>query len=756
MQLHMLVLMIALSAGCKFRAESSGGLATGATPTIQTATLFLPNNGSGYLNPPILIEEDVTYKINVVHEDKTPGRVFMSTNINLRTVKPQSLINYTPPPNSTLVSINDGPAQPANYERDNFFSIVHGGFYDRSQAMEITISDIPAVMTGGSLMAIVDTWPYEQNPEKDDAFTADASQPFSFVADLQKFTRIQSPNVRNRERIVYSLTINNLKEGFAVATDTAANQGGNPNSPLPNPLADMRVSYIDNDNPPIDITSLLEFPGDSTTFGLQSSRAVLKIDLIYTAAANDRKMIKIDLPGGKEGVIAGTADVRHFDGSGRAVEVSGPLHLYPTPPLQSPGTNTALEINHISPFTQQIAGVISQLSNDETIVAANIGADYHTPIVPGLELPINRTRQSFNSYATFNGRPVSQSGDESFRHIFAPLANGPYQFRFENPNILPRSSVLISGIMYRKDAVIRDLVPGDIDSFPSAPSATDITFNPRDYLLDAGSVEEYLTFPGATTPVNYNSELPIDYKFVVNDTPGQPRFPAREILEAMEEIRNHWHEKIPRSEHGKRTAANWVDDLAVSSCLGNTEEHWSDLTLHYYCQFGEARSCYTEKIREVVDPIMEELIATPVDQLPTTLPGALQRMAKVRADSFNFCKSKAIEARRSGVAIGPTSAEAEWLWIIENPQREKMFRFIMESPTFSFPYEIQQRIINTFYRVETNGKIANGQTPSTSINSTECTNKRPTRNIERINYKGDGTQCRSDKVLAVGQRAFRR
>lgn len=756
MHLHLLLLLIAVSGGCKFRAESSDTLAARATPTIQTATLVLPNNGKGYLNPPILIEENVTYKIAVLHEDKTPGRVFMSTNINLRIVKPQSLVDYTPPPNSTLVSINGGPAQPANYEQDNFLSIIHGGFYDRSQPMEITISDIPAVMTGGSLMAIVDTWPYGQNPSKRDGFTADASQPFSTVVDLQKFIRDLGTQVRDQERMVYSLTINNLKEGFAVNTDVGANPEGNAISDLPNPLSDMRVSYIENDSPPIDITSLLEFPGDSTTFGLRSSRAVLKVDLVYSSAANNKKLIKIDFPGGKEGVIAGYADVRHFDGTRRAVEVSGPLHPYPTPPLQRPGTNTALEINHISPFTQQLAGVVSQLSNDETVVAANIGADYHTPIIPGLELPINRTRQSFNSYAAFNGRLVSQRGDKSFRQIFAPLANGPYEFRYDNPNILPRSSVLISGIMYRKDAVIRDLAPGDIDSFPSAPSATNITFNPREYQQDAGSIAEYLTFAGTTTPGNYNSELPNEYKFVVNESPGQPRFPAREILVAMEEIRNHWHEKIPRSQHGKRTPANWVDDWAIRSCLGNTAEHWSDLTLHYYCQFGEARSCYTEKIRDTIEPIMEQLAATPEDQLPAILPAMLKRMATIRADSFNFCKNKALEARQSGLAIGPTSAEAEWLWIIENPQREKMFRFIMESPTFAFPYEFQQRIINTYYRVESNGKIVNGNTASTSISSTECANQRPGRDIEKSNYKSDGTQCRSDKELTVGQRALRR
>lgn len=305
-------LIFSLLLGCKSSTSSSESMSSSIASTVKTATITLPRNGASNLIPPLLIEENVTYKIMVLNEDKGPGKVFISTNVDILALKPNTLLNYAPPPGSAMVTINgDGPAQASTWEPGNF-SINHGAFYDRSAPIEIVVSNLPPEMIGGSLTVNIHTWPLREDIAKKGGFTFDGSKPFSGTVDVQKYIRDLIIGIRDQEHMTYSLTINHVSEGFTTNTPAEAIPPSNNTTSTPNPLADIRVSYIDNENPPIDMTSKLKFDDNGMSFGLRSTVASLSINVIYSSAANDKKMIEVEYPGGKGGVVTGFTNIDHF------------------------------------------------------------------------------------------------------------------------------------------------------------------------------------------------------------------------------------------------------------------------------------------------------------------------------------------------------------------------------------------------------------------------------------------------------------
>jgi hypothetical protein len=354
-------------------------------------------------------------------------------------------------------------------------------------------------------------------------------------------------------------------------------------------------------------------------------------------------------------------------------------------------------------------------------------------------------------------------GGGYFNYSLPTLENGRYDIIFRNENIRPYSELFVNGTLTRRMVVVEDLSQAQMETFPSAPGGTEMHFDPALYHKDAGPIAEFGSFIGFDTPGAYKSELPDAVVFDNDPNSSRPKFPAREILEAMEEIRNTWHEKVWRSRHTKRLITNWVDRDTINGCLGNEAEHWSDLTLNYYCQFGNARSCYTSNIREKAEAIQAEAALIPADQKLAMMPAIFQKLATIRSSVFDLCKQKAFDAKKeaetTGVAMDPQSTESEWLWLVENPQREKMFRFIMEAPTFSFPYDMQQRVLNTFYRVKKDAGVVDGTVDSNVIEPQACIASRPNRQIDEKaddGYSPTGNHCHANKKLSKGQKAVRR
>jgi hypothetical protein len=61
------------------------------------------------------------------------------------------------------------------------------------------------------------------------------------------------------------------------------------------------------------------------------------------------------------------------------------------------------------------------------------------------------------------------------------------------------------------------------------------------------------------------------------------------VLKAMKKIRTH----------EKKVANKQV----VEACMANTTPHWAPIVSHFYCQIGQARSCFTGFLRSQQPPL---------------------------------------------------------------------------------------------------------------------------------------------------------
>ena len=201
-------------------------------------------------------------------------------------------------------------------------------------------------------------------------------------------------------------------------------------------------------------------------------------------------------------------------------------------------------------------------------------------------------------------------------------------------------------------------------------------------IKDGGEPLSAFTDMGAVTvtpPANYTDDQDPKIKPFPKVTPV--KMAMKSVLSAMEQVRNVFHQRVPKGI--KRGPSNAIDPNTILACLGNPAEHWSDIMIHYYCQHGQARACYTNTVRA----------------------GAS------RKDAFDQCKT-----------------DAAFKWVADN--QGDVFRYLMMSQTFAFDVEQQQRVINAFYRIN---KPEDKQ---------ECLKKRPRRAID----PSDGTHCLASKV----------
>jgi peptidoglycan hydrolase-like protein with peptidoglycan-binding domain len=136
---------------------------------------------------------------------------------------------------------------------------------------------------------------------------------------------------------------------------------------------------------------------------------------------------------------------------------------------------------------------------------------------------------------------------------------------------------------------------------------------------------------------------------------------------------------------------------AMTDCLNTRPTHWSDLTLHYYCQMAQPRQCFTYALRG------------------KSTPGGVKYS---RTEAYKGC------------ATGTLPYSPFFAFVTKT--QPQIFQYVMFGQTNAFKPEQEQAIINAFYGV------TNPADPK------ECRLKRP----RRAEDPADGTHCLANKTMA--------
>ncbi|MCI0666868.1 MAG: peptidoglycan-binding protein [Methylococcaceae bacterium] len=169
--------------------------------------------------------------------------------------------------------------------------------------------------------------------------------------------------------------------------------------------------------------------------------------------------------------------------------------------------------------------------------------------------------------------------------------------------------------------------------------------------------------------------------------------PGQAILEAMQKNADTFGSRRPGEP--KHTEQGYK---YMTGCLKTqyAPTHWSDLTLHYYCQMSKPRACYT--------------LATSGRGTPGNVPLS-------RTEAYRGC------------AAGTLQRAEDFAWVTST--QPLVFQYVMFGQTHAFNHEQEQAVINAFYGV---------QDPT---NRRECNLKRPRRTED----PRDGTHCLVNKYM---------
>ena len=191
-------------------------------------------------------------------------------------------------------------------------------------------------------------------------------------------------------------------------------------------------------------------------------------------------------------------------------------------------------------------------------------------------------------------------------------------------------------------------------------------------------------------PINTPANAYADYR------PQAPAaglgLPGLAILEAMNTSADTYGGRAPG--HPKHTPEGLK---ALAGCLKTTffPDHWSDITVHYYCQMSLPRRCFTN-----------------------ALAGKSTGQKLSRPEAY------------AGCANGQLADAADFRFVAST--QPLVFQYIMFAQTHAFDHEQEQAIINAFYGV---------QDPT---DRTDCNTKRPRRTEDPT----DGTHCLVDKEMS--------
>ncbi|MCP5083159.1 MAG: peptidoglycan-binding protein [Alphaproteobacteria bacterium] len=169
--------------------------------------------------------------------------------------------------------------------------------------------------------------------------------------------------------------------------------------------------------------------------------------------------------------------------------------------------------------------------------------------------------------------------------------------------------------------------------------------------------------------------------------------PGQAILKAMNASADKFGSRPkghPR--YSKRTLKAFIGCMVTK----HNPNHWSDITIHYYCQMGLPRKCFTNALAGKPTP---------------------RRVKFARPRAYKGC------------ANGRLRDAAPFKWVTAT--QPLIFQYVMFGQTHAFNHEQEQAIINNFYGV------------SDPANRDECKKKRPIRTED----PRDGTHCLVNKQM---------
>ncbi len=193
-------------------------------------------------------------------------------------------------------------------------------------------------------------------------------------------------------------------------------------------------------------------------------------------------------------------------------------------------------------------------------------------------------------------------------------------------------------------------------------------------------------------PINDPGSPYTDYR--PNAPAANLALPGAAILAAMNTSADIFGSRLPGQP--KHTDEGYK---YLTGCLktGFAPTHWSDITIHYYCQMSKPRACYTYALSGK---------STGGVKLPR--PKAYQ-----------------------GCAAGTLPQADDFLFVAKT--QPLIFQYVMLGQTHAFDHEQEQAVINAFYGVKN------------PADRNECRLKRPRRTED----PADGTHCLVNKTMSV-------
>jgi Putative peptidoglycan binding domain len=174
-------------------------------------------------------------------------------------------------------------------------------------------------------------------------------------------------------------------------------------------------------------------------------------------------------------------------------------------------------------------------------------------------------------------------------------------------------------------------------------------------------------------PVNNPSSPYTDYR--PNAPAANLDLPGAAVLAAMNTSADTFGSRLPGQP--KHTDQGYKN---LTGCLrtGFAPTHWSDITIHYYCQMGQPRACYT-----------------------FALSGKSTGVKLPRPKAYQGC------------AVGALPNGSDFSFVAKT--QPQIFQYVMFGQTHAFNHEQEQAIINAFYGVKN------------PADRNECRLKRPLR-----------------------------
>lgn len=193
-------------------------------------------------------------------------------------------------------------------------------------------------------------------------------------------------------------------------------------------------------------------------------------------------------------------------------------------------------------------------------------------------------------------------------------------------------------------------------------------------------------------PVNDPSNAYADYR--PNAPAAALALPGATILAAMNKSADLFGSRLPGGAGSTEQGYKYMRECLKTNYAPT---HWSDITIHYYCQMSKPRACYTYALSGQSTPA---------------------GVKYPRAAAYRGC------------AEGRLNQAADFAHVATT--QPLVFQYVMLGQTHAFDHEQEQAIINAFYGV---------QNPA---DRQECARKRPRRTED----PSDGTHCLVDKAMS--------